>query len=384
MTSTRPTWAEVSRSKLLYNYRRLRELAGSAELLAVVKANAYGHGLSECAHVLAADGAEWFGVTSVEEGVALRRVCPAVRILIMSGIWAGEAEIALDQNLTPVVWDRQHLDWLVDAAARRGLGAGSVAVHLEIDTGMSRQGARQKDLEALLERFRPRSPLRVEALMTHFHSPENEGLTAEQIRLFVTAADILSACAVRPAILSAGSSAALPETNAAVADLAKLLDARLMLRPGLALYGYAPDPESAGEGTLQLNPVLAWKTRVTSLRNIEAGASVGYGATFTAQRATRLALLPVGYADGLDRLLSNRGEVLVRGRRVPIAGRISMDQTIVDVTEIGGAALDDEVVLIGEQGGEKITAADIAHLTWTIAYEVLCGIAARVPRTMVD
>lgn len=382
---TRPTWAEVSRSQLIHNYEVLRRLSGAeTEVLAVVKANAYGHGLAECARALEASGARWLGVTSVEEGVALRGICAAARILIMSGIWVGEAETAVEHSLTPVVWERQHLDWLEEAARRRGLGAGTFPVHLEIDSGMSRQGARPECLEALLGRLGPDSPVRVEAVMTHFHSPGNTELTAEQDRTFVTAVDTIVGCGVRPGIVSAGSSAGTLKRDAAVADLAKRMGARLMLRAGIALYGYAPDPDDAGEGARQLKPVLAWKTRVISVREVEAGAVVGYDATFRAQRGTRLALLPVGYADGLNRLLSNRGEVLVRGQRARIAGRVSMDHTTVDVTGVSGVEVGDEVVLIGEQGEERMTAADMAKLTGTISYEVLCDVAARVPRTMVE
>ncbi len=387
MTSTRPTWAEVSRGRLIHNHDVLRRLAGDGvELLCVVKANAYGHGLSECAQALEAEGADWFGVTSVEEGVALRQVCPAARILIMSGIFSGEAETAIRENLTPVVWEAQHLDWLEEAARMLGRGAGEVPIHLEIDTGMSRQGAQPERLGSTMERFARESPLRLEALMTHFHSPGDAEMMAGQVREFVTAADTIAAAGMRAEMLSAGSSAGTLKQDVAVASLAKRLGARLMLRPGLALYGYAPGPELRSESVSggQLQPVLEWKTRVTSLREIEEGTVAGYDATFRAHRKTRLALLAVGYADGLNRLLSSRGSVLIRGKRAPIAGRISMDQTMVDVTDVEGVAVGDEVVLIGEQGGEKITATDMASLTGTIAYEVLCDITARVPRAMVE
>lgn len=379
---TRPIWTEISRGKLAHNLRLLRGLAGAEmELLAVVKANAYGHGLPECARALSAEGAHWFGVTCVEEGVALRQVLPEARIVVMAGLWHQEAEAALEHKLTPVVWERPHLDW-IEAAARTH-GASRVPVHLEIDTGMSRQGVVLADLELLLDRLQGDSALRLEAVMTHFHSPENAATTAEQMRRLGEALEKISAAGLQPEFVSAGSSASvlLPEGMAgALAELARRAGARLMLRPGLALYGYAPSARSRAD----LRPVLSWKTRVVSLREIEAGAAVGYDATFRAARKTRLALLPVGYADGLNRQLSNRGSVLARGRRAPIAGRISMDHTMVDVTEIEGVERGDEVVLIGEQGGERITAEDVAKLTGTIPWEVLCAIAARVPRTMVD
>jgi alanine racemase len=398
MTSTRPTWAEISRSKLVHNYDGLRRLAGlETELLCVVKANAYGHGLAACALALESNGARWFGVTCVGEGVELRRVFSAargeirgdIRILAMSGIFAGEAEAAIEHDVTPVVWDPQHLEWLEEAARGMGKGAGEVPVHLEIDTGMSRQGVAPRDVEKLVERLGPGSPLRVEALMTHFYAPENAEMTGEQVRAFVTAADTIRSRGMRVEILSAGSSAGALESNAAVLDLAKRMGARPMLRAGIGLYGYAPNPEYyAADGARKLQPVLEWKTRVIGIREIAEGTRVGYDGTFSAARLTRLALLPVGYADGLNRLLSTDplkpGAVLVRGQRSPIAGRISMDQTVVDVTEVDGVAVGDEVVLIGEQAGEKMTAVDMARMTGTISYEVLCGIAARVPRVMVD
>ncbi|MGB7133933.1 MAG: alanine racemase [Acidobacteriaceae bacterium] len=382
MTATRPTWAEISRRNLLHNYQWLGERAGSqTELLAVVKANAYGHGLEGCAQALVDAGASWLGVTCTEEGVALRQFCPEARILIMTGLWQGEADAAVEHRLTPVVWEPQHLSWLKSAAQMRNMGAGQYPVHLEIDTGMSRQGVQPAQLDRLLEQFAGESPLRLEAVMTHFHSPDNPEATEEQEQELARAAEAVVRCGLRPDYLSAGSSGAgLRQEASFVTELAMRMGAKRMQRPGIALYGYAPSAESQ----TQLLPVLSWKTRVVSLREIEPGDSVGYDATFTARRKTRLGLLPVGYADGLNRLLSNQGWVLVRGQRAPIVGRISMDHAVADVTGIAGVEKGDEVILIGEQGNEKVTAADMARLCGTIAYEVLCGIGARVPRIWVD
>jgi len=228
-------------------------------------------------------------------------------------------------------------------------------------------------------------------MMTHFSAPEvlDPDETEAQIMRFAAALDVLAEHAIRPKWIHAGNSATLfvPEHLRALRDLARKHSARLMLRPGLALYGYLPRfvprfPDAPEARSLQ--PVLAWKTRVVSLRTIGEGESAGYNMTFRAARLTRLALIPVGYADGLNRLLSNRGHALVRGKKVPIAGRISMDQTILDVTDIPEAEIGDEVVLIGEQGNEHITAYDLADLTGTIPYEVTCAISARVPRLLVD
>jgi alanine racemase len=378
-------WAEISRSRIIHNHGLLRRLAApETDLLCVVKANAYGHGMKECARALAANGAHWFGVTCVEEGVTLRSELPDAGILVMSGIWDGEAEAVLEHDLTPVVWDPRHLDLLEAAARRLRAAPGDCPVHLEIDTGMSRQGVQMKELAPLLSRFAGDTPLRLEGVMTHFHTPGNAELTSGQVREFVTAADTIVDRGLSPEILSAGSSAAALAPNLELARTAQRLSARLMVRAGIALYGYAPDGVHSPENAVQLRPVLQWKTRVVSIRDIPAGATAGYDATFTAQRPSKIALLPAGYADGLSRLLSGRGSVLIRGQQAPIAGRISMDHTTVDVTDVAGVEIGDEVALLGEQGAERITADDVAKRTGTISYEVLCGIAARVPRVMVD
>lgn len=383
---TRPVWAEISRSRLLRNYQMLEHLAGpDATLLAVVKANAYGHGLEGCARALAVaqqnGQAKWFGVTCVEEAVRLRTILPNVHILVMSGLCRGEAEAVLEHGLTPAVWDPAHVDLLLEAADHRAAQPGSVRIHLEMDTGMSRQGVQLRNLQHLLRMLEANSPISVEAVMTHFHTPQDRAATLDQIAQFTSAVQVLAHHGIRPKYLSAGSSAdVLDQSSPEIDRLAAQYGARRMFRTGIALYGYTPAP-GPNHG---LQPVLFWKTRITSIREIEAGAVAGYGATFTASQLTRLALLPVGYADGLSRGLSNRSAVLIRGQRAPIAGRISMDQTVVDVTEIPRVKAGDEVVLIGKQGNETISAADHAQLSGTIPYEVLCDIAARVPRVMAE
>lgn len=434
-TFTRPVWAEISRSRLLHNYRALRALAGSdITVAAVIKGNAYGHGIHICAPWLAAEGAEWLGVTTVEEGVAVRALCPQPRIYVMASFWRGEAATLLAHRLTPSVWEPYHLEELAAAARRAHLAPQSVPVHLEIDTGMSRQGvAPGSALDQLLQLLKSFPELRLEAIMTHFFAPDELGspATGDQIRRFATAADTIVAAGFRPSILHAGNSTTLLTGYGlqTLRDLAARRSARLMLRTGLALYGYAPavtssipaQPEehfiaaekadlafrpeprsgeaegpavssSSQQEAPHLLPVLSLKSRIISLRTIAPGDTAGYNATFRATRPTRLALLPIGYADGLSRLLSNRGHALVRGHRAPIAGRVSMDQTILDVTGIP-AAIGDEAVLIGEQPsaepnspGEvtRITAADLATLCQTIPWEILTSIAARVHRVPVD
>jgi alanine racemase len=402
---TRPVWAEISRHRLLSNFEKLQHAAGpQADLMPVVKANAYGHDALACAPLLAGAGAKWLGVTGAEEGVAVRAVCPQTRILLMSGIFAGEADMVIDQGLTPVVWEPWHLDLLEAAATARRLPAASLAVHLEVDTGMSRQGVRfvgsqvTPEAATLLGRFHPHSRLRLEALMTHFCTPETMSSRRPnpQLASLAAAIEAIFAQGLRPQWLHAGNSSSIvagPDRQALL-EMASGMGMRLMLRPGLALYGYldrftldglswdGPAPDVHSDVNPGFAPVLAWKTQVTSLRTLRAGESAGYGRTFTAVEETRLALLPVGYADGFNRLLSNRGYVLIRGQQAPIAGRVSMDQTMVDVTAIPATAIGDEVVLLGSQGSESLTAWDLADLAGTIPWEVLCAIAARVPRLL--
>lgn len=386
---TRPVWAEISKTRLIENYRTLCGVAGpSADVLAIVKANAYGHDALQCAPLLATNGAKWLGVTCLGEALVVRKVCPQARILVMSGVWHGEAEAMIEHHLTPVIWEPLHIDLLHAAAEKMGKPAQSVSVHLELDTGMSRQGVQIEQLASLLDRLTAVSALRLEGVMTHFHSPEilDSAYTQQQIGRFVTCLDTVSARGLQPAWIHAGNSATLlvDRDRAALAEIAQTRGARLILRPGLALYGYVPRFTGQDDPASRLQPVLAWKAGIISLRTIQPDEVAGYSATFQATRLTKLALLPVGYADGLNRQLSNRGSVLIRGQRAPIAGRISMDLTIVDVTDIPDVAIGDEAVLIGEQGGNRITAYDLADLSQTIPYEVLCGIGARVRRVLVD
>ena len=395
--ANRPVWAEVSGQRLLANYQKLRRITGGqADLMAVVKANAYGHDVLTCAPLLAGAGAEWLGVTSTEEAAAVRAVCPQPRILVMSGIFPGEADTVISLGLTPVVWTPWHLDLLENAAAARGMAPTSLAVHLEIDTGMSRQGVRVDEAGKLLLRFHAGSPLRLEGVMTHFSAPETISTVHPNAQLarFETALNLILERGLQPQWVHAGNSSTLVagSDRLALMEMASRAGARLMLRPGLALYGYLDritrdglswDGE-AGDGEPGLNPVLSWKTQVTSLLTIHAGETSGYGNTFVASRESRLALLPVGYADGLNRLLSNRGYVLIQSQEAPIAGRVSMDQTVVDVTDIPATAVGDEVVLLGSQGDLSIDAWDIADLTGSIPWEVLCAISARVPRRFVE
>ena len=395
---SRPCWVEISTQAFENNYRLLDSLASydnlpDPELLAIVKADAYGHSLEICAPAAMRAGARWLGVTSVEEGAAAREFCPESRILVMGGIFPGQGEMLVRHGLTAVAWEPAQLDEVERAAGGR---SGSVPVHLEIDTGMSRQGAAPDQLKSVLGWFEPRSPLRLEAVTTHLNaSDETNGLgTGAQLERLEEALAHIGAAHLSPEWLSVGASAALLGKDAPlIAALAQREQLKLLMRPGLALYGVVPrfEPPFTGQdepavfnaARERLQPVLAWKTRVVSVRNVAAGAEIGYNGTFVATEPMRVALIAVGYADGLDRRLGNRFSLLVRGQRAPLVGRISMDQSVLDVTDIPGVEAGDEVVLIGSQGDEMLTACEHADASGTIPWEVFTRIGARVRRIAV-
>ena len=378
---TRPTWAEVSLRALQGNFRAVRDLVGNdVQVCAVVKADAYGHGAERCALALEAEGAEWFGVTTTDEGVPLREAGLRGRILLMTGFWHGEEEEVVRQHLTPAVWE----PWHVDAVSRatEHLGAPPQAVHLKVDTGMGRLGVTLENLPGICELIR-RSPLIVlEGVFTHLASSEvlDAPDVPQQMRRFDEALGIVNAHGLSPVFRHIDNTGGM---------LAQPNSWKNMVRPGLALYGYTlPLVRAGGPITAplshQLQPVLSWRTRVVSMKQLPAGQALGYGGTFVTRAASRIAVLPVGYADGYNRELSNQGRVIVRGQYAPIVGRISMDLTLVDVTAIGGVAVGDEVVLLGTAGEATVSAMELATLCRTIPYEILCGISKRVPRNYVS
>jgi alanine racemase len=393
----RPCWAEIDTQALKENYRYLAAMAAhEAELLAVVKANAYGHSLALCAPAVEQAGARWLGVTTVEEGIAARALCPKARVLVISGIFPGQAAAAIQFQLTPSIWESWQLEELEAAAREAKTPAGSLPVHLEIDTGMSRQGVGLDDLGRVFPHFGPDSPLRLEGVMTHlFAADEADGrVTEEQMKRVDETLGKISAAGLFAEWLNVGASAALLAGQAKVlAETAARHGMKAMMRPGLALYGIVPrfdpaygagqEPATLTAARAALKPVLAWKSAIVGLRSIPAGASVGYNGTFVASEPMRVALVAVGYADGLDRKLGNHFGLLVRGRRAPLIGRVSMDQVVIDITEIAEAAVGDEVVLIGSQGAETITAFDHADLTGTIPWEVFTRLGGRVARRAV-
>lgn len=400
----RPCWVEISTRSFEHNYRLLSRLANIGgenpskaasdvlDLLAIVKADAYGHGLSLCAPAAVRAGARWLGVTSVEEGVAARKLCPSAEILVVSGPFPGQSAAVVAQDLVPVVWEPWHLDELDRAARNAGSKSGSMRVHLELDTGMSRQGVGREALKLFLEELQRRETLCLDGMMTHLYAAdESDGVsTREQIAKLTQFLERIKETGHRPTWLHVGNSAGLlaDEVRDDLRTICVRFGMKPMMRPGLALYGLAPEflpNELANVAALRgsLQPVLTWKTQVVSVREIAAGQTVGYNGTFVATEPMTLALLAVGYADGLKRALSNRGAVLVLGQRAPIVGRISMDQTVVDVTGISGVVHGDEVVLLGIQGAESIAAEQQAKWAGTVSWEIFTSIAARVERIAV-
>jgi len=376
------TWAEVSLGALGQNFHAVQKHVGAGVIIcAVVKADGYGHGAVECARALESEGAKWLGVTDAAEGLALRGAGVTARILLMTGIWKGEEDGIVAQNLTPTIWEPWHIELLERAARRRqrDLPSHRLPVHLKIDTGMNRLGASKEALPRLCEMLSKCEHLTLEGVSTHFASAEvlDSEHAVRQMKRFEEGLAVLRNCALRPPLVHMGNSAAMsarPETW------------KTMVRPGIALYGYSLPFTRGGEpaavAPLPLRPVLSWKTRVLTVKEVAAGQAVGYMGTFVTKARSRIAVVPVGYADGYPRLLSNRARVIVGGEYAPVVGRVSMDLTIVDVSHISGVAVGDEVVLIGkdEGRGKSVDAVELARWCESVPYEILCGLSQRVPR----
>lgn len=367
-----PTQAVIDLAALRRNLRKVQaRLTRPCAILAVVKANAYGHGAPAVARCLAEAGVSHFGVAFLEEGLALRGAGITQPILVLAGFTSEQVEPLLAHALTPVVAHLDQIDWLTPAAARRG----GAPIHLKIDTGMGRLGILPADVPAALARIQRTPGLVLAGMMSHFSEEElgDSRAADDQLALFEKA---LAHARPRAGFPPAPNFLAHIANSAAIFNYPRAwLD---MVRPGIILYGYLP-PGIRWTGP-QFEPILTLRTRLTSVKRVPPGSPISYGRTFTTARESVIGVLPIGYADGLSRALSNRGAALVRGRRAPIVGRVCMDMTMIDLTEIDGVATGDEAVLIGRGGREEITADEIARLSGTICYEVLCGIGPRVSR----
>lgn len=360
---TRPTRAEVSLDAIAHNLQCVRDVARGAEVYAVVKADAYGHGLIPVGQRLQTAGVNGICVALAEEGFALRRAGIQVPILVLNGVYGRDHKHLLKARLTPVIFD---LDQARAFAAV--VHDDPMSVHLKVDTGMARLGVPMNDLPRLLDDLATLPQLRIDGLMTHLSSADSDRVVTErQLALFDDACATVRARGHQPRLLHVANTAGTYAFDHARFN---------MVRAGIALYGYSPVPGTGAD----LRPAMRIRTEVTTIRDLPPGAPVGYSGAFVTKAPSRIATVPLGYGDGLMRAASNRGEMLVRGMRCPIVGNVSMDLTSLDVTHLPACEVGDEVVLIGAQGEQRLTAEDLAAASGTIAYEVLTNISPRVPR----
>ena len=374
----RPTWVEISLAKLRRNYERIRALAGPRRVMAVIKADAYGHGAVPVAKALAACGVDWFGVATAEEALELREAGVALPILLLGGLYMSNPAHLIEYNLTPSVSSTARLDTYSECARRAGR---PIEFHLKVDTGLGRLGLPFDRLSSFIAHYRELEGLQLKGFLTHLASAEDlvASQTDEQGERFQSALAQLRALSVDPEWVHVSNSAAL---------LAGRTFAENLVRIGALFYGYCMplivplDKELPAAPVFE--PVLTFKSRVVYLKDVPSGTPLGYGAAFHTRRPSRIATVPVGYADGLSRALSNRGFAIVGDRRARLVGSISMDLSLLDVTDIPGVDIGDEVILMGNSEHCSITALEIAQILGTVPYEVLCSIGKRVPRLYVE
>jgi alanine racemase len=363
----RPTWVNISRAAFLSNVRQLKSYVGpSVKLCAVLKADAYGHGAGVLAPVAIEGGADFIGVSSIEEGLELRRANFTAPILILGGIYPFENyELALELDLTPTVASFESATALEKIATERGK---RVKYHLEVDTGMGRLGVSLEEAKRILDWESKQPRIHLEGIYSHLSSADSDpAFTRSQIQNFLTLKNHLTHPAAKEILFHLANSAGLLGYKESHLDL---------VRPGLALYGYSVGsiPKS-----VKLSPVLSWHTKVVFLKTVPPNTPISYGQTFRTSKETLVATLPVGYADGIPRAVSNKGNVIIQEKRCPILGRVTMDQIMADVTGLS-VNVGDEVMLLGSQGQEQIDGMEWASWVGTIPYEIFCGISKRVPR----
>lgn len=371
-TGTPPAVAEIDVDALAHNLRTVRScLQPHCEIMAVVKADAYGHGAAVLAEAALASGATWLGVARCLEGAALRQQGIQTPILVLGPTWPEEVEALVHHRLTPTVGHCEDADRLNRAAARRRL---TYPIHLKVDTGMSRYGLLPQDCAGFFSKLGEWPHLYLQGVMTHLataDAPDDGSGTRCQLNRFRDVLQAADAQGVRPRYVHAAGSASIfryPESHGN------------LVRPGISLYGSHPFPSRRA---CALRPVMRWTTRLIRIQTVPAGTGVSYGHAFVTQRPSRLGTLPVGYADGLDRGLSNIGEVLIRSRRAPLAGRVCMGLCVIDLTDMPQAQVGDEVVLIGAQGQDRLTVDDMAERCGRIPYEVLCAVGQQATRRYV-
>jgi alanine racemase len=373
MSVSRPTRVEIDLAALRHNFQEVQRSVGDdCDVLAVVKANAYGHGVSRVAPVLAATGASLFGVALVEEGVELRRLGIEQPIVVLGSVFPGQEDDVLNYRLAPVLYDLACAGRLNDAASAAGR---IIDYHLKVDTGMGRLGLRSDRLKEVLSDLKKLQSLNMVGLMSHLAMADEPSrpLTGSQYEAFALTIERVKQSGFNPGYRHIANSAGIFSRELAGCNL---------VRPGIALYGgLTGGPFVRG---LTQQPVMRFVSQVAQLKDILPGEGVSYGHRFVATRPSRIAAVPVGYADGYNRLLTNRGEVLIRGRRLPVAGTVCMDWILIDVTDLDDIQVGDQVTLLGRDGDEEITAEEWADKVGSITYEVFCQISKRVPRVFVN
>ncbi len=387
--NSRPVWAEVSISALTENFHAIRRYVNPPQearktprkILSVVKGNAYGHGGPQVARILEKAGSDWFGVTCTEEGAEVRKAGVRRPVLVLTGFVAGEEQWLMKHDLTAVVHRCEQLTLLERAAARNGRRKRT-SFHLKMDTGMNRLGIAPNDVECFARQLAKCKHIELGGVFTHFASSEvfSDSVagrqTAEQEERFHAAIERLRALGVDPGIVHLANSAALVSRPETWAD---------MVRPGALLYGYHPgympvERRAELEARLPLRPVMSLRSRIIHMREVSAGSGVGYNAAFVAERDSRIGVIAAGYGDGIHRSLGNKGCVLVRGKLAPIVGIVSMDVTMIDVTDIPEAGVGDEVTIYGVAGHCQYPAHLVARSLGTVTSDLLCMVSQRVPR----
>lgn len=372
-TSTqRPTWSEIDLDNLAFNFQSVKNFVGNdIKYMAVVKADAYGHGSVECARRLEHEGIDWFGVALPEEGIELRTAGIRKLILCLGSFWAGQEHSILNYDLTPVIYQIEKAEILNRAAKERG---SVVDIHVKIDTGMGRIGVRFDAAADFADRLKSLQNLRVQGVMTHFAAADDlaeNDFTAIQIKRFDESLASFEERGFRPVYKDlANSPGAILHPEAR----------KTLVRLGGVLYGLGDDVLPKNVEKPELKPVLSLHTRIAHIKTVPEGETLGYGRTFRTEQESLIATIPIGYQDGYSRTLSNSGRAIVGGAYVPVVGRVSMDWTLLDVSGIPNVKVDDEVVLIGEKDGLALTAEELAVKTDTISYEITCGINRRVVR----
>ncbi len=364
----RPTWAEIDLNALIRNLESIRKVVGKkAELMAVVKANAYGHGICQVSHTLVEKGVNKLGVATVDEALKLRNSGITSSILVLGSVLFEEAKVAVENDITVTLCDERLVDALLVIAERTGKVP---KVHIKVDTGMGRIGVWHEDAVKFVEHVASKKEINIEGIYTHFSSAARDKVfTTMQIESFNKVIKDIEEKGINIKYKHASNSVAIVDWK----------EARLnLVRTGIMLYGIFPKKDFYKKFTLE--PVMSLKTRIVFLKNTPAGRAISYGRTYITQEPTKIATIPIGYADGYGRILSNKAEALVNGKYVRVVGCVTMDQTLLDVGPAGDVKVGDEVVLIGGQAGSSVHIEKIAKLSGTIPYEILSTITERVPR----